>query len=126
MTIVEVICFSSWILVIIGLIFILCVALYSVAGNSVNGSVLSIVSLATGISFCFAVVFGFISLVSSGSSSASSSNHYETCSICGGEIKCGICGKEDALYCENASYGKGTAHYCEKHWADCVKWHENK
>ena len=62
---------------------------------------------------------------SSSSSSKTSSSSKEYCSMCGGELKCAICGK-DGLYCEYASYGKGSAHYCAKHWANCVEWHEGK
>ncbi len=48
------------------------------------------------------------------------------CDICGGKIECEICGDIDALYCEYASYGSGDDHYCQKHWADVVEWHEKK
>lgn len=48
------------------------------------------------------------------------------CNMCGGEIKCAICGDINALYCEWASYGAGNDHYCKKHWPDVVEWHEKK
>lgn len=57
--------------------------------------------------------------------SSKSSTSAERCSICGGEFKCAICGKE-GMYCENASYGKGSDHYCGKHWPDVIKWHEGR
>lgn len=45
------------------------------------------------------------------------------CSMCGGEFKCAVCG-EKGLHCEYASYGRGSDHYCSKHWGDVVEWHE--
>lgn len=53
------------------------------------------------------------------------SQHYGTCSMCGGVQRCAICGKP-GLYCENASYGSGTDHYCNDHWGDVVEWHEKE
>ena len=55
--------------------------------------------------------------------SNNNSNTPGVCSICGGSLTCAICG-EKGLYCENASYGSGSDHYCSKHWAKCVEWHE--
>lgn len=59
------------------------------------------------------------------SMSFSPSKETSICSICGGELECEICGKE-GLYCENASYGSGTDHYCNEHWGDVVEWHEKR
>lgn len=70
----------------------------------------------------FAVIF--IRWNSAGDYSYSnSSKEVQRCTICGGEMKCAICG-ESGPYCENASYGSGSDHYCNKHWGDVVEWHE--
>ncbi|MDD6771567.1 hypothetical protein [Inconstantimicrobium porci] len=49
----------------------------------------------------------------------------ETCSICGGRMTCSVCGAS-GMYCEKASYGSGSSHFCGKHWANVVEWHEGK
>lgn len=72
---------------------------------------------------CAMILGGFLLLSVSGGGSSSSGG--SKCTICGGEMYCAICG-EDGLYCENASYGSGSDHFCSKHWGDVVEWHRGK
>jgi hypothetical protein len=58
-------------------------------------------------------------------SNLNSASNSSYCTMCGGEMKCAICG-ESGLYCEYASYGSGSDHYCSKHWGDVVEWHESQ
>lgn len=69
----------------------------------------------------------FIIFIISGLSNSTSvwDKEYDTCIICGGEMQCGMCGAS-GVYCENAQYGAGNAHYCSEHWADCCEWHEEQ
>lgn len=105
----------------------------NVDNNRKNSNVKMILALIV----CFVLFLGILGILanvssnnsggtsysSSHSSSNKGSEDYGYCSICGGKTKCAICGKE-GRYCENASYGSGNDHYCQKHWADCVEWHE--
>ncbi len=70
---------------------------------------------------CFTILFCMDGCVGE----SSSSDNVETCNICGGGMRCEICGKYGP-YCENASYGAGSDHYCSEHWADVCEWHERK
>lgn len=72
------------------------------------------------------ILMSSILLTGCSDTDTSSSTSSNTCSICGGKIICAVCGSKDALYCENASYGAGKDHFCNKHWPDVVAWHENK
>jgi len=69
------------------------------------------------------IICAFLLMGVNGSNSNSSSG--SKCSICGGRMKCAICG-ESGLYCEKSSYGSGDDHYCSKHWGDVVEWHNKK
>ena len=86
------------------LILILCLCCVA-CGSSPNGKLPSNNSSSSGNSS---------SNSSSSSSNSSSNKEYSTCQICGGKMKCKVCGKS-GMYCENSTTGYGTNHYCNDH-----------
>lgn len=78
--------------------------------NESKGAVVSQISLVC-IFICVVII---IISCGSGENYSSSRDSYSKCSICGGTMKCNVCG-DSGLYCENSATGYGTKHYCNDH-----------